>query len=216
MSALVPPNPGITSALGCLLVDIRHDFSEMHLVPAEETDPSEIESGFVALEDRARERLRAEGIAEEDVQLLRSLDMRYLGQWRSLEISVDGKVESLESLTARFHNEHERQHAYKREETPVEIYQLKVTAIGSMPKPQLPHEEIEEHEPEPKGHREAVFSDEEAVRTAVYARDDLRPGARIEGPAIIEQLDSTVVVPPEDEAEVDGYSNIIIHVGGER
>ncbi len=215
-AVLVPPNPGITSALGCLLVDIRHDFSEMHLVPAEETDPSEIESGFAALEDRARERLRAEGIAEEDVQLLRSLDMRYLGQWRSLEISVDGKVESLDELSARFHTEHERQHAYKREETPVEIYQLKVTAIGTIPKPQLPHEETEEYEPEPKEHREAVFGDEGKVRTAVYERDGLRPGARIEGPAIVEQLDSTVVVPPRDEAEVDGWSNIIIHVGGEK
>jgi N-methylhydantoinase A len=215
-AVLVPPNPGITSALGCLLVDIRHDFSEMHLVPADETEPSEIESRFTALEDRARERLRAEGIAEEDVQLLRSLDMRYLGQWRSLEISVDGKVESLEDLTARFHDEHGRQHAYKREDTPVEIYQLKVTAIGSIPKPQLPHEGIEEHDPEPQGHREAVYGDEGAVRTAVYRRDDLRPGARIEGPAIIEQLDSTVVVPPEDKAEVDGWSNIIIRVGGEK
>jgi len=215
-AVLVPPNPGITSALGCLLVDIRHDFSEMHLVPADETEPSEIESRFTALEDRARERLRAEGIAEEDVQLLRSLDMRYLGQWRSLEISVDGKVESLEDLTARFHDEHGRQHAYKREDTPVEIYQLKVTAIGSIPKPQLPHEGTEEHDPEPQGHREAVYGDEGAVRTAMYRRDDLRPGARIEGPAIIEQLDSTVVVPPEDKAEVDGWSNIIIRVGGEK
>jgi N-methylhydantoinase A len=215
-AVLVPPNPGITSALGCLLVDIRHDFSEMHLVPADETEPSEIESRFTALEDRARERLRAEGIAEEDVQLLRSLDMRYLGQWRSLEISVDGKVESLEDLTARFHDEHGRQHAYKREDTPVEIYQLKVTAIGSIPKPQLPQEGTEEHDPEPQGHREAVYGDEGAVRTAVYRRDDLRPGARIEGPAIIEQLDSTVVVPPEDKAEVDGWSNIIIRVGGEK
>jgi len=215
-AVLVPPNPGITSALGCLLVDIRHDFSEMHLVPADETEPSEIESRFTALEDRARERLRAEGIAEEDVQLLRSLDMRYLGQWRSLEISVDGKVESLEDLTARFHDEHGRQHAYKRVDTPVEIYQLKVTAIGSIPKPQLPHEGTEEHDPEPQGHREAVYGDEGAVRTAVYRRDDLRPGARIEGPAIIEQLDSTVVVPPEDKAEVDGWSNIIIRVGGEK
>jgi N-methylhydantoinase A len=53
------------------------------------------------------------------------------------------------------------------------------------------------------------------VHTAVYARDDLRPGARIEGPAIIEQLDSTVVIPPEDKADVDGWSNIIIRVGGE-
>ena len=197
-------------------MDIRHDFSEMHLVPAGETEPSEIESRFTALEDKARGRLRAEGIAEEDVQLLRSLDMRYLGQWRSLEISVDGKVESLEDLTARFHDEHERQHAYKREETPVEIYQLKVTAIGTIPKPQLPREETEEHEPQPKEHREAVFGDEGKVRAAVYERNDLRPGARIEGPAIIEQLDSTVVIPPEDEAEVDGYSNIIIRVGGEK
>jgi N-methylhydantoinase A len=215
-AVLVPPNPGITSALGCLLVDIRHDFSEMHLVPADETEPNEIESRFVTLEERARERLRAEGIAEEDVLLLRSLDMRYLGQWRSLEISVDGKVESLENLTARFHDEHERQHAYKREDTPVEIYQLKVTAIGTIPKPQLPREEAEEYEPQPKEHREAIFGNEGKVGTAVYGRDDLHPGARIGGPAIIEQLDSTVVIPPGEEAEVDGWSNIIIRVGGEK
>jgi N-methylhydantoinase A len=215
-AVLVPPNPGITSALGCLLVDIRHDFSEMHLVPADETEPNEIESRFVTLEVRARDRLRAEGIAEEDVLLLRSLDMRYLGQWRSLEISVDGKVESLENLTARFHDEHERQHAYKREDTPVEIYQLKVTAIGTIPKPQLPREEIGVYEPQPKEHREAIFGNEGKVGTGVYGRDDLHPGARIEGPAIIEQLDSTVVIPPGEEAEVDGWSNIIIRVGGEK
>jgi N-methylhydantoinase A len=216
-AVLVPPNPGITSALGCcLLVDVRHDFSEMHLVPADETEPSEIESRFTELEGRARERLRAEGIADKDVRLLRSLDMRYLGQWRSLEISVDGEVESLEDLTARFHEEHERQHAYRREETPVEIYQLKVAAIGTIPKPELPREETVEHEPEAKEHRETLFGDEGKVSAAVYRRDDLRPGAKIAGPAIIEQLDSTVVVPPEDEAEVDGYSNVIIRVGGQK
>jgi N-methylhydantoinase A len=214
-TVLVPPNPGITSALGCLLVDVRHDFSEMHLVPAEETEPSEIESRFTELEGRARERLRAEGIADEDVRLLRSLDMRYLGQWRSLEISVDGEVESLGDLTARFHEEHERQHAYRRDETPVEIYQLKVTAVGTIPKPELPREHTEEHEPEAKEHREAVFGDEHGVSAAVYERDDLRPGARIDGPAIIEQLDSTVIVPPGDRAEVDSFSNIIIRIGGD-
>jgi N-methylhydantoinase A len=196
-------------------VDIRHDFSEMHLVPTGETEPSEIESRFSALEGRARDRLHAEGIADEDVQLQRSLDMRYLGQWRSLEIPVDGEVESLDALTARFHDEHERQHAYKREETPVEIYQLKVTAIGTIPKPELPREEPEEYVPEPNEHRQVVFGDEGQVRADVYRRNDLRPGARMEGPAIIEQLDSTVVIPPEDEAEVDGFSNVIIRVGGQ-
>ena len=59
-----------------------------------------------------------------------------------------------------------------------------------------------------------VFGDGDALRTAVHRRDALRPGARIDGPAIVEQLDSTVVVPPGDGAQVDGYSNILIHVGG--
>ncbi|MGH3086217.1 MAG: hydantoinase/oxoprolinase family protein [Rubrobacteraceae bacterium] len=212
-TVLVPPNPGITSALGCLLVDIRHDFSEMHLTPAGETDPKEIEARFAALEDGARERLRAEGIEENDLQLLRSVDMRYLGQWRSLEIAVEGEVGSLENLTSRFHEEHERQHTYKREDSPVEIYQLKITAVGTIPKPDLPHEKGAGHEPEPEGGREVIFGDE-AVWTAIHHRKNLRPGARITGPAIVEQLDSTVAVPPGGEAEVDGYSNIIIHVGG--
>lgn len=213
-TVLVPPNPGITSALGCLLVDIRHDFSEMHLVPAGETDPEEIERRFVALEERARERLGAEGIAEKDMRLLRTLAMRYVGQWRSLEISVEGAIASLESLLESFHEEHERQHAYKREASPVEIYQLKVAAIGETPRPDLPHKEPEEHEPDPDGHRKAFFGEDEAVETAVYRRDGLRPGAKIAGPAIVDQLDSTVVVPPGDTAEVDGYSNVIIKVGG--
>ena len=213
-TVLVPPNPGITSALGCLLVDVRHDFSEMRLVAAGETEPPEIESRFRALEGEARERLRAEGIGDEDVRLARSVDMRYLGQWRSLEIPVEGTVESLEALTDRFHEEHERQHTYKREGQPVEIYQLRVAAIGSIPKPELPYEEPEEHEPEPENHREVVFGDGEALRAAVYRREGLKPGAKITGPAIVEQLDSTVVVPPGDGAEVDGYSNILVHVGG--
>ncbi len=146
-TVLVPPNPGITSALGCLLVDIRHDFSEMHLVPADETKPSDIEDRFEELEDRARQRLQAEGIEEENMRLQRTVDMRYVGQWRSLEISVEGKVDSLERLTEQFHEEHEKQHSYKREGSPVEIYQLKIAAVGETPKPDLPHEEPEEHAP---------------------------------------------------------------------
>src|SRR5215210_3512165 len=213
-TVLVPPNPGITSALGCLLVDIRHDFSEMYLVPAGETDPGEIERRFAALEEGARERLGAEGIAEEDMRLVRSVDMRYVGQWRSLEIPVEGEVDSLEGLLGRFHEEHERQHTYKREGSPVEIYQLRVAAIGQTPKPDLPFKEPEQHEPEPDGHRDVAFGDDEEVRATVYRRDGLWPGARIAGPAIIDQLDSTVVVPPGDTAEVDGYSNVIIKVGG--
>lgn len=215
-TVLVPPNPGITSALGCLLVDIRHDFSEMYLAPAGEVDPVAVESAFCELEGRARERLEAEGIDEAAMRLQRSVDMRYLGQWRSLEISFDGEVNSLESLINQFHNEHERQHAYRREQSPVEIYQLRVAAIGTIPKPDLPYSEPEAHEPEPDSHREVIFGDAEPVSAEIYQREVLGAGARVQGPAIIEQLDSTVVIPSGDRAEVDGWSNIIIRVGGEQ
>lgn len=127
---------------------------------------------------------------------------------------MDGQVRSLDGLVSSFHEEHERQHTYKREESPVEIYQLKVAAIGTIPKPELPYEEGGAHTPEPHTHRDVVFSDEGAEKTGIFERGVLRPGAKIPGPAIVEQLDSTVVIPPGDEAGMDGYSNIIIHVGG--
>lgn len=215
-TVLVPPNPGITSALGCLLVDIRHDFSEMYLASADNADLSSIEGAFRQLERQARERLEAEGIAPGSMRLGRALDMRYLGQWRSLEVPIEGEVRSLEELLGWFHREHERQHAYKREDSPVEIYQLHVTAIGTIAKPDLPYEKPESREPQVRERRDVVFSEAGAVSSAIYDRASLGVGVQITGPAIIDQLDSTVVVPPGDDAEVDGWSNIIIHVGGRR
>src|SRR4051794_5421452 len=81
---IVPPNPGITSALGCLLVDIRHDLSSMFLRRADAADPEEIEAEFGKLETEARERLAHERVPDRQVSLQRSIAMRYLGQWRSL------------------------------------------------------------------------------------------------------------------------------------
>ncbi|WP_200900363.1 hydantoinase/oxoprolinase family protein [Rubrobacter aplysinae] len=215
-TVLVPPNPGITSALGCLLVDIRHDFSEMYLTPADSAEPANIENAFQELEHQARERLETEGIAPNDMRLGRSLDMRYLGQWRSLEVPIEGEVQSLEELLGWFHREHERQHAYKREDSPVEIYQLRVAAIGTIPKPELPYEKPESYEPRAGEHRDVMFGEAELLSAAIHDRASLAAGARIPGPAIINQLDSTVVVFPGDEAEVDGWFNIIIHVGGKQ
>lgn len=204
-TVIVPPNPGITSALGCLLVDVRHDLETMHLRQAAAADVAEIEDEFVALENEARERMTAEGVADADVALQRRISMRYVGQWRSLAVEVDGPITSLDEAIARFHAEHKREYTYSREDAPVEIYQLQLQATGVTPKPDLARQERVPHRPEPYERRDVVFDDPAPVSTGLFRRDKLRAGAEIDGPAIVEQLDSTIVVPPGVSAEVDEY-----------
>jgi N-methylhydantoinase A len=136
-TVLVPPNPGITSAFGCLQVDVRHDLSTMYLAPAAGTDPADLEAEFRGLEEEAEERLRAEGVAPEQMSFQRSLEMRYLGQWRSLAIPVGRPLASMEDTIASFHAEHERYHNYRRDEAAVEVYRLNLVAVGVTPKPLL-------------------------------------------------------------------------------
>jgi N-methylhydantoinase A len=217
-TVLVPPNPGITSALGCLLVDVRHDLSEMYLRRIEDAVPSEVEEEFAKLEAEGRERLAAEGVEEERMTFQRTIAMRYLGQWRSLAVAVEPGLESLDEVVASFHDEHEREFAYRREGAPIEIYQLALQAVGVTPKPELARHDVQDGAalPEPLARRPVHFDEsDEAVETPIYDRSALPAGAEVEGPAIIQQLDSTVVVPPGVTAEVDEHLIIRMNISPE-
>ena len=207
-TVIVPPNPGITSALGCLLVDIRHDFQTMHLADAASADVEAVEQEFQALESEARQRLEHEGVEAESVSLERLIDMRYEGQWRSLGVSVDSPL-NLDDAMARFHSEHEREYNFRRDGAPVEIYQLNVRAIGLTPKPEFKRHPVT-GEPSVPAATRPVYYDEpaEALDTPVYERAAMPAGARVHGPAIVNQLDSTTVVPPGWTAEVDEWLNL--------
>ncbi|UGS35946.1 hydantoinase/oxoprolinase family protein [Capillimicrobium parvum] len=208
-TVLVPPNPGATSALGCLLVDVRHDLFTMLLGTVDELDPDELEREFAQLEDEARERMRAEGVAEDAVELLRTIDMRYVGQWRSIAVPLDGRVESLDALVALFEDEHEREHSYRRPGSPVEIYRANLRATGVTRKAELARHELGGSMPEPVQRRRVHFPDAEgSVEAPIYRRDTLPAGVSFDGPAVVEQLDSTTLVPPGVRAEVDEYLNI--------
>lgn len=215
---IVPPNPGITSALGCLLVDIRHDLATTYLALATETDPSAIEREFQALESEAIERLTAESVTSENMVLQRSIDMRYQGQWRALGIPLGDRFSSVTEVVTAFHDLHEREYNYRRDDAPVEIYRLNLTAVGMTPKAAMPeHESGTASNPEPLSRRPVYFDEfDDAVDTPVYARDTLSSGTSVVGPAIIEQLDSTTVVPPGVEAVIDPWLNIRMHISGER
>ena len=211
-TVLVPPNPGITSALGCLLVDIRHDLSVMYLARTDRVDPAEVEAEFERLEAEARERLEAEGVAEKQMQLQRFLDMRYLGQWRSMAIPVVSPLD-LDGAVAMFHQEHEREHNYRRDQALVEIFRLNVRAIGRTPKAELHRHDLNGGAPVALDRRPIIFDElGETIETPVFLRDALTAGTAFEGPAVIEQLDSTTLVPPGFRAEVDQWLNVRIHI----
>jgi N-methylhydantoinase A len=210
-TVLVPPSPGITSALGCLLVDVRHDLSAMFLAHLDSVDPQRLEEEFDRLERDARERLAAEDVPEEQMSIQRLVDMRYLGQWRSLTVPVSSPAD-LGDAAERFHAEHERAYNYRRDGSPVEIYRLSVRAVGVTPKPQLRRHELNGSAPPEAASRPVHFdATGTALDTPVYLRSQLAAGTTLTGPAVIDQLDSTTLVPPGWRAEVDEWLNIRLH-----
>lgn len=212
-TVIVPPNPGVTSALGCLLVDVRHDLSQTYLAFATDADPADIEARFGAMEAEARSRLVKEGVADENMVLQRSIDMMYQGQWRSLQVPVASPFTSVPDAVDAFHADHDREYAFRRDDTPVELFRLNLAAIGTVPKAELMQHGTNGAKAVAESTRKVDFDEVEgAVETPIYLHDALPAGAAIEGPAIIEQLDSTTVIPPGVRAEVDEWLNVRIHV----
>ncbi|MBR9651363.1 hydantoinase/oxoprolinase family protein [Thalassovita aquimarina] len=209
---IVPPNPGVTSAMGCLLVDIQHDFSDSFMADASTTSAEDLEAAFSKIEEEAIERLRHEGVSPENTVLQRSVEMMYQGQWRSLAVSAPSKIIDTQDLVNSFHNEHEREYNFRREDAPVSIFRVGVKATGVVQKAELPSFEVVQHTPEPTGTRDVWFKGEKR-QASTYDRAQMKAGAEFAGPAIVEQVDSTVVVPPEATAKVDQYLNILIRVG---
>ncbi|MDC7744398.1 hydantoinase/oxoprolinase family protein [Rhizobium binxianense] len=208
---IVPPNPGVTSALGCLLVDIQHDFSDSFMADAAATKPEDIEAAFQRLEKEALERLEHEGVAHKDIVMQRSVEMMYQGQWRSLAASAPTPIVDVKALVEGFHREHEREYNFRRDDAPVSLFRVALKAIGTVPKAQLSEHKPSMEKPGPRSRR-AVWFEGEPHDTPIFERNDLPAGFTIAGPAIVEQFDSTVVVPPNTTAVVDKYLNILIHL----
>ena len=212
-TVIVPPNPGVTSALGCLLVDIQHDLTLVYLVDVAAADPKAIESAFAELEIEARERLVKEGVAPAQMLLVRSIDMRYAGQWRSIAVPAPAPFTAIADAVRAFEQAHLREYNYKREGAALEIFRLNLTAIGMTPKAELKRGVHAQAGAKARGERAVVFDDvTTSVMTPIYRRDDLAAGMRIAGPCIVEQLDATTLVPPAATMTVDDWLNLRIEV----
>jgi len=210
---LVPPHPGAFSALGMATADVVQDASAAILLP--------LAPGLAGVIRRESERLArgllrsmaAEGI--DAPSLVTTLDLRYRGQSFEIPVDLDPDLD-LAAAGRRFHQAHEKLYRARHEDREVEAVTLRVRAVGSVAAP--------DERPRRSAGRDAsralyetcdVRFREGAVRTGFYARDRLRAGNRIAGPAIVTETTGTTVIPPGHRARVDRYGNLVIETGGE-
>ena len=212
---IVPRFPGLTSALGLLMIDIRHDVSKSVMLPEEAATPQELERAFSELEDGCLTLLAREGVTRDEVTILRAADIRYFGQSESITVEIPAgpvTVESLAGAIAEFDERHQREYGYVMppEVAGREVATLRVSGVGEVEKVRLePISGGVEPAEAQTGTREVLF-DGLLCATAVFDRAALQAGSEIRGPAILEQVDSTIVVPPDARVEIDSYGNVII------
>ncbi|MGE8001102.1 hydantoinase/oxoprolinase family protein [Lysinibacillus sp. NPDC093190] len=209
---IIPTHPGVAAAMGCLLVDVRHDISKTYVKKLDEVNAEELTNQFSELREEARGLLKEEGIAENTSTLTNYIDLRYKGQWRSLAVPVSDQITSLDAILEAFHQEHEREFAFSDKDQTVEIFGLRVTAIGTVPKPNFLQYVSEGSLEDAFKETRPVYFEGKYIETNVYNRDKIPVYTQFAGPAIIDQLDTTTVIPPGFTAEVDAYKNIIITV----
>ncbi len=213
---LVPRNPGILCAMGLLLTDLRADFAATRLVRATDASAPVVSEAFADLAGSAQAWFEREAIAPADRRSVRTADMRYHGQNYELAVPVpDGAITAatIAALAQGFADAHRQRYGFVAEGDPVEIVTLRLEAVGSVRKAELrAHPEAGPDASKAITGRRPVWLPEarDFVETPVYARDALEPGNRLSGPAIVEQMDATTLVPPGMTARVDRWLNLIL------
>lgn len=215
---LVPRNPGILCAMGLLLTDLRADFAVTRLATLDRTALAGVRDAFRDLDAMAAEWFAAEAIPPDARRTARTVDMRYAGQNYELPIALpDGEVcpATLDTLAERFAEAHQRMYGFAAAEDPVQLVTFRVEASGLVPKARF--EAQADGGPDASaaivGSREVWLPEAGGfVACPVYDRERLRAGNRFPGPAIIEQMDATTVVPAGWAARVEAYLNVIMEV----
>jgi N-methylhydantoinase A len=211
---LIPPAPGVSSALGLLACDLKHDYARSYLRPLAGAEPDAVRRILADFEAEAGRVLAREGIPRARVRWVRALDLRYVGQSFELTLPLPaGPVTraSLASLEGTFFRAHDRAYGFAARGEPIEVVNVRLSGIGVVPRPKLARVRAGGADARAalKGARPVVFGG--AVRRCpVFDRYRLRAGNRLRGPAIVEQVDSTTVVEPGFTLTVDRFGNLLL------
>lgn len=212
---IIPQRPGALSALGMLMTDLRADFTRSAVSTLTHETLSRLGQHIDGLRDEALAWFQEEAIAPDARTLEILLDLRYSGQNYELTVPVpDTALDRawLTTVTERFHEAHLRRYGYTNPEATIEVATYRVGAIGTVPAAAFPSEAKAGPDASSSiiGTR-SVFLPEagDRIDCPLYARDLLRPGNVVEGPAVIEQYDTTSFILPGETARVDDYRLIL-------
>jgi N-methylhydantoinase A len=218
---ICPASAGVASALGFLTAPASFEFARTHIARVVPGAMAEIETVFAALEQEGRATLAEAGVPEQEMRFVRQADLRHVGQGHEIVVelpgdALDGGPEVVEALRERFFADYERIYGHAHRHLDLEITTCRLTASG--PKPTVTLEELRSGgspEAAVKGTRRAFFAEAGGfVETPLYDRSKLAPGASFEGPAIVEEVDSTAVIGPGTTVTVDAYADLVVTFDG--
>jgi N-methylhydantoinase A len=214
---LIPEMPGTFSAWGMLQSDIRQDLSRTYQFNLSRADVGDISDKFDEMTAEAMDLLIRQDITEDQAQFVRSADIRSVGQEYTVRVNfADGKIDqqALEDTIASFHEQHNLIYGFNNPNGEVESVNLRLVGLGVLDKKDKEPSEIMSNDvPKPRKYQISIF-DGKKYDTGIYQREDLLPGQILMGPAIIEELTATTVVPPYWQVSVDSYNNLMITKNG--
>jgi N-methylhydantoinase A/oxoprolinase/acetone carboxylase beta subunit len=203
-TVIVPRNAGVLSALGMLLADVTRDYSRSVLRPVAGLSDEALAEAFAPLVDEARRDLRAEGFGDGEIEIQRTVDVRYVGQ--SYEIGVPHSP----GFRAEFDRRHERLYGYAAPNREAEVVTVRVRGVGHTEKPVLPRApHLVSRMPVPVRVRPVCF-DGRWLPSPFFHRDQLGSGMAGHGPAVVTAQDATIVVPPDFHLRVDEVGSVIL------
>jgi N-methylhydantoinase A len=217
---IIPKESSIFCAAGMLMSDLKHNFVRTYSTQLHKMNKQKFTAIFDEMTSEARKLLAEEKIAGDAINYIYSLDMRYLKQYHELSVVVTREeIErgDIDSIAAKFHPEHSRLYGYSLEDdnTPIEIINMRLLSVGKTVKPRFTEEDYQGDDPSGclKNERPVWLPSEKKFETVpVYDGARLRYGNKIEGPAVIEQINTTTFVSPEYCVLCDKYGSYSMYL----
>jgi N-methylhydantoinase A len=213
---LVPSVPGCYSALGLVVSDVTHDYVATYLATISGDLEPRLDVLLAELKTSAHAELEAEGIEVHRRDLFPALELRYVGEQSSITVPANGSRNGwLLRTRDEFHQEHERLYGFSALEEPVEVVNVRLRAVGRLHRgsaAKAPQAAGQPAKPRASGTRKVTFGTgkDDRLEVPVFERATLRPGTSFVGPAIVQQEDTTLLVPPKRLVRSDDYGNLRI------
>jgi len=215
---LIPGRPGITNAIGCVVADLRHDFVRTVNTPIAALEPNRLAQVFAAQAAEGHRLIDAETVEIRARREIYSVDMQFVGQTHLLRVDLDRRDVTPDELQALFEQAYWQRFRVRLPEIRATVVNANCSVIGTRAEPDL------SALIDPGGRRATVQDACTATRpvrfagqwhdTPVYWRDHLPADAALTGPAVVEQMDTTLLIPPGDRAETDPQGNLVVTIGG--